>query len=59
MKKIEERGKIHEENGYKNMLKQKKKIGIVIVDEGACLLRQRLRRQCYKIREECSNSWVI
>ncbi|TXR75141.1 FtsK/SpoIIIE domain-containing protein [Bacillus sp. BF9-10] len=55
MEKIEERGKLMKENGYKNMVETKEKDRyFIIVDEGAVLAPAKgLPRHINKIREEC------
>ncbi|PFE06697.1 FtsK/SpoIIIE domain-containing protein [Bacillus cereus] len=55
MKKIEERGTLMKENGYKNIVETKEKDRyFIIVDEGAVLAPAKgLPRAVNKIREEC------
>lgn len=55
MEKIEERGKLMKENGFKNIVETKEKDRFfIIVDEGAVLAPAKgLPRQVNKIREEC------
>lgn len=55
MKKIEERGKLMKEKGYKNIVETKEKDRyFIIVDEGAVLAPAKgLPRPINKIREEC------
>lgn len=55
MEKIEERGKLMKENGYKNIVETKEKDRFfIIVDEGAVLAPAKgLPRHVNKIREEC------
>ncbi|TCW53665.1 S-DNA-T family DNA segregation ATPase FtsK/SpoIIIE [Bacillus thuringiensis] len=55
MEKIEERGKLMKENGYKNIVEtQEKDRFFIIVDEGAVLAPAKgLPRHVNKIREEC------
>ncbi|PFU94053.1 cell division protein FtsK [Bacillus anthracis] len=55
MEKIEERGKLMKENGYKNIVETKEKDRyFIIVDEGAVLAPAKgLPRAVNKIREEC------
>ncbi|MED2040479.1 FtsK/SpoIIIE domain-containing protein [Bacillus wiedmannii] len=55
MGKIEERGKLMKENGYKNIVETKEKDRFfIIVDEGAVLAPAKgLPRHVNKIREEC------
>ncbi|MFC9419658.1 FtsK/SpoIIIE domain-containing protein [Bacillus mobilis] len=55
MEKIEERGKLMKENGYKNIIETKEKDRFfIIVDEGAVLAPAKgLPRAVNKIREEC------
>ncbi|MGS0471606.1 FtsK/SpoIIIE domain-containing protein [Bacillus pretiosus] len=55
MEKIEERGKLMKENGYKNIVETKEKDRFfIIVDEGAVLAPVKgLPRHVNKIREEC------
>ncbi|MBP3971124.1 cell division protein FtsK [Bacillus sp. WL1] len=55
MEKIEERGKLMKENGYKNIVETKEKDRyFIIVDEGAVVAPAKgLPRAVNKIREEC------
>ncbi|PEJ97074.1 FtsK/SpoIIIE domain-containing protein [Bacillus wiedmannii] len=55
MEKIEERGKLMKDNGYKNIVETKEKDRFfIIVDEGAVLAPAKgLPRHVNKIREEC------